>query len=35
VMYFDEKAGISKVWISINADGKKTRILKKTQKAIA
>ncbi len=35
VMYFDEKAGASRVWISLDANGKKTRILKKTQKAIA
>ena len=35
VMYYDEKAGISKIWITIDAAGKKSRILKKTQKTIA
>ncbi len=35
IMYHDEKAGISKIWIATDAAGKKSRILKKTQKAIA
>lgn len=34
VMYFDGK-DVSKIWITTDAAGKKSRILKKTQKAIA
>lgn len=34
VMYYDGKA-VSKVWITTDSAGKKSRILKKTQKAIA
>lgn len=33
-MYYDEKAGASKVAISIDAKGKKVRILRKTNKTI-
>lgn len=34
VMYHDEKAGVSKIWITVNADWKKSRVIKKTKKAI-
>ena len=35
VMYYDEKAGTSRVGIVTDDKGKKTRILKKTKKTIA
>lgn len=34
IAYLDDKAGTSKIWITVDAKGKKVRVLKKTQKAI-
>ncbi len=34
IAYLDDKAGISKIWITVDAKGKKVRVLKKTNKAI-
>jgi large subunit ribosomal protein L24 len=35
IAYLDDKAGTSKIGITVDAKGKKVRVLKKTQKAIA